>query len=840
MIYLLTGKEYFMTTKKLVAIAAAFSLAVGGTGYVMPESNAATTLKLKNVSKKKTMYVGKKFTIKTNMSLKKLTFKSSKKSVATVNKKGCITAKKKGTCKITVTAKINKKKTSKKTITLTIKKKSTISTTAPKFTSTPSVDDTFTISTSEPSTTATPTVATDTTIPKATEAINTSTPEATAIIEASTEIPIQTSSPEVAATAEPTTAPSTELPVQTSTPGATTTEPSSVPATGTMFVTSIYFDETGVTLKDADDKIVDYKDASNMIVTDGNYVTITAPTEDKQEIVISGTCKNGQIKVDVDKDTYPKGEVDLSLEGLTLSNESDSPIYIASIDDICNITVKKGTENNISDGTSYTNADNKNGAIYSKDDLKIKGKGILNVTGNCGFGIFSKNDLKIFNGTINVTAQGVAIKGKDSVKFGDKDDIGKDGAFDNLNVTLTSKTSDGVRSTNPKDDETKLSEDKDYGDGKEGEIIINGGTLKITSYGDALQSSGDLTVNGGTVDLYTYQGSSYSSSNNSNDSWGFFPGRPTSTTTTKNEVSAKGLKADGKLTINDGSIVADCSDDTLHCAETATIKGGTLTLATGDDGIHSDSELVIKGGKVNITKSYEGIEAPTITVNDGTIHVVSSDDGFNASDGSGEAAMGNGGFGYGGPNDKQMWGGNTDQTATSTTTCELYINGGYCIIEAEGDGIDSNGNLHITGGTTLVIGPSMGGNGSFDIGDNGGIFEYTGGTVMAVGSSDMAVFPSDTSSYLTRSLSTNGENTIAITDANNKVLSVLRFHKSAQLLTYCNKDTDVANCKVYLNPEYDGTLDEFGYGTDGNITGGTEQTATSSSSSNNGYRPGRR
>ena len=217
------------------------------------------------------------------------------------------------------------------------------------------------------------------------------------------------------------------------------------------------------------------------------------------------------------------------------------------------------------------------------------------------------------------------------------------------------------------------------------------------------------------MDLYTYQGSAYSSSNNSNNSLGFFFGS-TSTTTT-NEVSAKGLKADGKLTINDGTIVTDCSDDALHCAKTATVKGGTLTLATGDDGIHSDSELIIDGGKMNITKSYEGIEAPTITVNDGTVHVVSSDDGFNASDGSGETAMGNGGFGYGGPNSGQMWGGNT----------------------------------------------------------------------------------------------------IAVTDENGKVLSVLRFNKSAQLLTYCTKDTTAANCKVYLNPEYNGTFDEFGKHTISNI-----------------------
>lgn len=846
-----------MTTKKLIAVATAFSLAVGGTSYVTPFADAATTLKLKNVSSKKTLYVGKKFTIKTNQPLSKLTFKSNKKSVATVNKKGTITAKKKGTCKITITAKISAKKTSKKSISLTVKKKTASVTATPKVTNTP-------VPTATAKATNTPAVPSDspssgnptataipqTTAPATTTVAPTNTPET--VTKAPTNTPTVTTN---APTGTPESTPTVPTETNSSTPNPTATqeamettkptaspEETTSPATGTIFVSSITFTENGVSLQDANKETVAPSDASNVVVTDGTYITITAPTEG-QEISISGTCSNGQIKVDVDKNTYPKGSVDLSLEGLTLSNKSTSPIYIASIDDICNISAKKNTENNISDGTSYTNEDESNGAIYSKDDLKLKGKGTLNVTGNCGFGIISKNDLKIFNGTIQVTAKGVAIKGKDSVKFGDKDDLGKEGAYDDLKVTLTSETSDGVRSTNPKDDETKVSEDKDYGDGKTGEIIINGGTIKVTSYGDAFQSAGDVTVNGGTVDLYTYQGSNYSPSKNENNSWGSFPGRPGTTSapsTTTDDISAKGLKAAGNLTINDGTITIDSSDDALHCAGSAVIKNGKLTLATGDDGIHADTDIVIDGGNINLTKSYEGIEAPTITVNDGTVHIVSSDDGFNASDGSGEAAGGFGGGGFGGPNGGQMWGGNTN-TSTSTTTCELYIKGGYCLVDAEGDGLDSNGNLHISGGTTLVVGPSRGGNGSFDYGDGGSYtFEYTGGTVMAVGTSDMAVFPTNTSDYLTRSLSASGENTIAVTDKDGQVLSVLKFNKSAQLLTYCNSDTTVSDCKVYLNPEYDKDFDKFGYSSGGSISGGTELNTTASNpSTGGGGRPGR-
>ena len=88
----------------------------------------------------------------------------------------------------------------------------------------------------------------------------------------------------------------------------------------------------------------------------------------------------------MDETEYAEGQVTLNLRGLKLSNSSDSPVYISQIADECVITVKNGTENVISDGTDYRNADQGAGAIYSLDDLKFKGKGKLTVNGNCGDG----------------------------------------------------------------------------------------------------------------------------------------------------------------------------------------------------------------------------------------------------------------------------------------------------------------------------------------------------------------------------------------------------------------------------------------------------------------------
>ncbi|MGA1826037.1 MAG: hypothetical protein ACMUIP_15385 [bacterium] len=52
-------------------------------------------------------------------------------------------------------------------------------------------------------------------------------------------------------------------------------------------------------------------------------------------------------------------------------------------------------------------------------------------------------------------------------------------------------------------------------------------------------------------------------------------------------------------------------------------------LASGDDGIHADAAIEINNAYINITKSYEGIESAIITINDGDIHIVSSDDKIN-------------------------------------------------------------------------------------------------------------------------------------------------------------------------------------------------------------------
>lgn len=83
-------------------------------------------------------------------------------------------------------------------------------------------------------------------------------------------------------------------------------------------------------------------------------------------------------------------------------------------------------------------------------------------------------------------------------------------------------------------------------------------------------------------------------------------------------------------------------------------------------------------------------------------------------------------------------GGGMDQAAEGRY---LEITGGTWVIDADGDGLDSNGTATMTGGTVVVSGPTNNGNGAIDV---NGTFEITGGSLVAAGSAGMLVSPTAT------------------------------------------------------------------------------------------------
>lgn len=194
------------------------------------------------------------------------------------------------------------------------------------------------------------------------------------------------------------------------------------------------------------------------------------------------------------------------------------------------------------------------------------------------------------------------------------------------------------------------------------------------------------------------------------------------------------LNGKDSVRIADGTFNLSCDEDGIHAGNDdqqdgyVYIEGGDINISVGDDAIHAEGLLIITGGDIDVSKSYEGVEGYKILVTGGDIDVVSSDDGFNAAGGNSSGSDDNkGGFGGG------LGMGGVDMDADSDAY--ILITGGTININADGDGLDSNGCIGITGGSVCVLGPSDNGNGAMDYGICAAI---TGGEIIAVGGSGMA------------------------------------------------------------------------------------------------------
>lgn len=303
-----------------------------------------------------------------------------------------------------------------------------------------------------------------------------------------------------------------------------------------------------------DDEIA-AENGTNGYSAEGTQLTISAPGT----YIVSGSCKNGSIKV---KKNIP--DVTVVLNGLTLKSEDGAAVCVGKSSRVT-LTAAAGTKNTLSD-TEKNNSDNhtenenaENAVIKCKDgaQLTVNGDGeiIINASGKNGIktgGADEDNasrlvlagnlDIVAVNDAVN--AGGELIINSGTLKINAKDDalhsdtvltvgqIGTDGpvisisacceGLEAVSVTVNSGTLE-VSAT----DDCINAANKELSDG-EFSITINGGTLKMyTSSGDGFDSNGDITITGGFISLWS-----------------------------ANSADNQPLDADGMVTVSGGTVIA--------------------------------------------------------------------------------------------------------------------------------------------------------------------------------------------------------------------------------------------------------------------------------------------
>ena len=304
------------------------------------------------------------------------------------------------------------------------------------------------------------------------------------------------------------------------------------------------------------------------------------------------------------------------------------------------------------------------------------------------------------------------------------------------------------------------------------------------------------------------------------------------------EVNAAntGIKGKDYVDITGGIVNVTAAQDGIKSTNTddeslgfTRLSAGSVTISAGDDGLKAPHTLEISGGTLNIEKSNEGIEAQYINILDGDVTVNSSDDGINASlkdsssdtssdttsgtattgqqtqqnqNGQVQQAPAGGGAAPGGsqgstgqnqnmpqpPTDGAMPGGGGG--TFEVVDAAINISGGTVTVNAEGDGIDSNGTATFSGGTVTVNGPTAGGNNALD--SNGDLL-LNGGTVTTGSTADMFEAPSSasTSGYLkiTDSSALTQGSTVQVTDSSGTVVANYKITTSGvQLVLVSNKN----------------------------------------------------
>ena len=502
----------------------------------------------------------------------------------------------------------------------------------------------------------------------------------------------------------------------------------------------------------------------NVVITNAGYY------------VVSGTLTDGYISVDA----YNSSKVFIMLDGAEINCSDDACIRVDQAEKVF-LTLAEGSQNTLTSGSAYcTEAlnDGTDGAIYAHDDLTINGSGSLTVTAQYRHGIAAKDDLVITGGTITVTAEADAIHANDSLRIKE--------------ATITADAGDdGLVTSNEEEN---------------GYFYIESGTLEITASDDAIHTTGDITFAGGSVTIDAGDDGVHSDSNI------YIQGG-----TILIEDCYEGIEA-LNIDVSGGDVTVYPQDDGLNAnggsgdmfggggmggmgGPGGGHGGGPGGGQSGDSGSGDSGSGEQMGGMGGPAGGHGGRPGGDQSGDSGSGEQMSgmpdgemparpdmgSTDGEmptppdmgSTRDGQMPPDMGSTESGQM-PSDMNS-GQDNAQTTADTSGSESYIKisgGTITIINETGndaDGLDSNGDILISGGTVYISLVGTGSNNAVDYGsESGGVAEISGGTIIACGASSMAE-AFDTSStqasiLYNTSATVEAGTTLAIEDADGNVL----------------------------------------------------------------------
>lgn len=517
------------------------------------------------------------------------------------------------------------------------------------------------------------------------------------------------------------------------------------------------------------DQLSDWDTASATFITlEGDAVSISGNNAYEYDgsvvisgsgkFVITGTLDDGYITVDANANS----KVWILLNSVDISCSDNACLRVDEADKVF-LTLAEGTTNTLTGGEEVSEEaleDGTYGVIFAHDDLTVNGNGSLQINAGYKHGIKANDDLVITGGMITIDAPADGIHVNDSFRLKD------------TSVSITAGD-DGILTENEESffylesGEINLNAEGD-GIHSNGDVIIAGGTITMDAGDDGIHADGDIEIEDGVIDMNScYEGiegatitvsggdvtiypadDGFNASSGSNSEGAMFPnggGNPGNMGFPENGMQPPEGTA---FSYGDGMQILEGTE--------VTSESGTQSLTPDEpaEGTQTDSS---EGSEPGQTSEFE----ERGTAPDQTGNAPAPPQGGMPA-GSGNAPGGQNMMDPPAMPEDEADGdipeqipeaANEQDEKNTQQDVENYIRisgGTITIINEKGndaDGLDSNGDIFITGGDIRISLADNGTNSAIDAAtENGGIAEISGGTIIACGSSSMAEAFDQTSS----------------------------------------------------------------------------------------------